>query len=164
MHSHFAVSIAVGKLHGQAVCHVSSDTPASVGNLNQAEISSFFFILFPDPQMVVLFSPAFCIYHSFLYSSVMGYYQMRMQFVRETTLGASNFDFPEFITFVLQSIQRAEYLGKVVVCLNNALSKTVVRRPSPMTEQTTSKLPLTNIPPVCPYGRASSESGPSTSS
>lgn len=89
---------------------------------------------------------------------------MRIQFEWETTLAASNFGFPKFMTFVLESIQRADYLGKVVVCLNNAHSNTVIRRPNPMAEQTTSKLPLANIPLVCPYGRVSSESYPTTSS
>lgn len=89
---------------------------------------------------------------------------MRKQFEWETTLAASNFDFPKFMTFVLQSIQRADYTGKVVVCLDNAHSNTVIRRPSRMAEQTSSKPPLTNITPVCPCGRASSESRSTTSS
>lgn len=104
--------------------------------------------------MVVLFSAAFTYNMTSCVPQLWVSIKQENNLNWETTLAASNFDFPTFMAFVLQSIQRTDDLDKVVMCLINAHCNTVTG-PSPMAEQTTSKPPLTNIPPVCPYGRPS---------
>lgn len=75
--------------------------------------------------MVVLFSAAFTYNMTSSVPQLWVNIKQENNLNWETTLAASNFDFPTFMAFVLQSIQRADYLDKVLVCLINAHCNTV---------------------------------------